>query len=442
VSEGDPDRPRAGQREHVVALDKECVWHPYTAMDDYRKRTDPIVVARARGVRIFDVDGRSYIDANASWWTSTLGHNHPRIVAALKRQADRLCHAALAGITHAPAAELAARLAQAAPAGLDHVFFSDDGSTAVEVAIKQTLQYWQQNGRPERRAFVSLEGAFHGETLGCTALGGIEAFRKPFEGCLVKTFHVPSPGDPVHAATAAAALEALVAEHADEIAAVVLEPMVQGASGMRIYDAAYLREARRICDAYDTFLVFDEVFTGYGRTGPMWAADHAGVSPDVLCLAKGFVGGMLPMGATISSARIFEGFLGESDRAFYYGHTFSGNPLGAAVALEVLRIFEEERVLEAAKPKHEKIERTFRELSRLPHVERARTLGMIGALDLAGDAGYLADGGWRVYEEAKKRGAYLRPLGNVVYVTPSVNVPDEELDELLDILGESVRAVA
>ncbi|MBW2314164.1 MAG: adenosylmethionine--8-amino-7-oxononanoate transaminase [Deltaproteobacteria bacterium] len=410
-------------------------------MDDYRKRTDPIVVARAEGVRIFDVDGRSYIDANASWWTSTLGHNHPRVVEALKRQADRMCHAALAGITHAPAAELAARLAQAAPDGLDHVFFSDNGSTAVEVAMKQTLQYWQQNERPDRRAFVSLEGAFHGETLGCTALGGIDAFRKPFEGCLVKTYHAPSPGNPADAGTAAAALEELVAAHADEIAAVVLEPMVQGASGMRIYDADYLREARRICDEHDTFLVFDEVFTGYGRTGTMWAADHAGISPDVLCMAKGFVGGTLPMGATISSARIFEGFLGESDRAFYYGHTFCGNPLGAAVALEVLRVFEEERVLEGAKGKAEKIERTFRELSRLPHVAGVRTLGMIGALDLAGDAGYLADGGWRVYEEAKKRGAYLRPLGNVVYVTPSVNVPDAELEELLDILGESVRAV-
>jgi len=430
-----------GEREHIVALDKECLWHPYTAMDDYRRRTDPIVVSRAEGVRLFDVNGRSYIDANASWWTSTLGHNHPRVVAALKAQADALCHASLAGITHAPAAELAARLARAAPAGLDHVFFSDNGSTAVEVAMKQTLQYWAQNGRPERRAFVSLEGAFHGETLGCTALGGIEAFRKPFEGCLVRCYHAPSPGDPAEAETAAAALEKIVSRHADEVAAVVLEPMVQGAAGMRIYDAGYLRQARRICDAHDTFLVFDEVFTGYGRTGAMWAADHAGVSPDVLCLAKGFVAGTLPMGATISTARIFEGFLGDADRAFYYGHTFCGNPLGAAVALEVLRVFEEEGVLDRVAPKAERIEHAFQGLARLPQVERIRTLGMIGALDLVGDSGYLADGGWRVYEEAKKRGAYLRPLGNVVYVTPSVNVPEEELEELLDILGESVRAI-
>jgi len=431
-----------GEREQIVALDKECLWHPYTAMDDYRRRTDPIVVARAEGVRLFDVDGRCYIDANASWWTSTLGHNHPRVVAALKAQADALCHAPLAGITHAPAAELAARLARAAPVGLDHVFFSDNGSTAVEVAMKQTLQYWAQNGRPERRAFVSLEGAFHGETLGCTALGGIQAFRKPFEGCLVPCHHAPSPGDPAWADTAADALEEIVSSHADEIAAVVLEPMVQGASGMRIYGADYLRRARRICDAHDTFLVFDEVFTGYGRTGTLWAADHAGVAPDVLCLAKGFVAGTLPMGATISTARIFEGFLGEADRAFYYGHTFCGNPLGAAVALEVLRVFEQEGILDRVGPKAERIAHAFRGLERLPHVDHVRTLGMIGALDLAGDSGYLADGGWRVYEEAKKRGAYLRPLGNVVYVTPSVNIAEEELEELLDILAESVRAIA
>ena len=430
-----------GEREQIVALDKECLWHPYTSMDDYRKRVDPIVVQHASGVRLYDVDGRSYLDGNASWWTSTLGHNHPRIVAALKAQADRLCHAALAGITHAPAAELAARLARVAPEGLEHVFFSDNGSTSVEVAMKQVMQYWAQNGRPARKTFVSLEGAFHGETLGVTALGGVEVFRKPFEGALLECFHVPSPGDPRHAEAAADVLAATLAEHADRVAAVVLEPMVQGASGMRIYDAEYLRRARALCDEHDTFLIFDEVFTGYGRTGPMWAAEHAGVAPDVLCTAKGFVGGTLPMAATLSSARIFEGFLGEPDRAFYYGHTFCGNPLGAAVALAVLEVFEEEQVIERAEPKARAIERTFLELGRLPHVERVRSLGMIGALELAGESGYLADAGWRVYEEARKRGAYLRPLGNVVYVTPSVNVPDADLDELLDILGESVRAV-
>jgi adenosylmethionine-8-amino-7-oxononanoate aminotransferase len=431
----------SGEREQIVALDKECLWHPYTAMGDYRTRTDPIVVARAEGARLFDVDGRSYLDGNASWWTSTLGHNHPRLVAALKAQADRLCHAALAGITHAGAAELAARLVRAAPAGLEHVFFSDDGSTAVEVAIKQSLQYWAQNGRPARRAFVSLSGAFHGETLGATALGGVEVFRRPFEGCLLECHHVPSPADPIHGAGAAEALEATVAAHADRLAAVVLEPMVQGAAGMRIYDADYLRRARAACDAHDVFLVLDEVFTGYGRTGPMWAAEHAGISPDILCTAKGFTGGTLPMAATLCSARVFEGFLGAAERAFFYGHTFCGNPLGAAVALEVLRVFEEERVLERARPKAARIARAFAGLAGLPHVTGARTLGMVGALDLSGAGGYLADAGWRVYEEARRRGAYLRPLGNVVYVTPPLNIPDDDLAELLEILSESVRAV-
>ncbi len=211
---------------------------------------------------------------------------------------------------------------------------------------------------------------------------------------------------------------------------------------MRIYDPGFLAEARRLCDRHDLFLVFDEVFTGYGRTGPMWAAEHAGVAPDILCTAKGFTGGMLPMAATLTTERIFEGFLGDGERAFYYGHTFCGNPLGAAVAREVLRVFEEEKILLRAAPKAQRIARAFSAMGELPGVERTRALGMIGALDLAGEEGYLADAGWRVYEQARARGAYLRPLGNVVYVTPSLNIPDDDLDQLLAIVRESVEAVA
>ena len=220
----------------------------------------------------------------------------------------------------------------------------------------------------------------------------------------------------------------------------VLEPVVQGAAGMRTYDPAFLRAARELCDRHDVFLVFDEVFTGYGRTGPMWAAEHAGVAPDVLCTAKGFSGGMLPMSATLTTERIFDGFLGDAERAFYYGHTFCGNPLGAAVALEVLRVFDDEQILARARPKAHRIAAAFRSMESLPSVASTRSIGMIGALDLAGDAGYLADAGWRVFDEARKRGAYLRPLGNVVYVTPSLNIPDADLDELLAIVRESVEA--
>jgi adenosylmethionine-8-amino-7-oxononanoate aminotransferase len=282
-----------------------------------------------------------------------------------------------------------------------------------------------------------------------TALGGVEVFRRPFAGVLLECVHVPSPADDGAYERAFAALERVLREGAREIAAVVLEPLVQGAAGMQIYDPAYLRAARRLCDEHDVFLVLDEVFTGYGRTGAMWACDQAAVSPDLLCVAKGFSGGMLPMAATLATPRIFDGFLGAPDRAFYYGHTYCGNPLGAAVALEVLRIFEDEKLLDAIAPKALRIARSFDALASLPGVERVRHLGMIGALELApsgggageDEGGYLARAGWRVYEEALRRGAYLRPLGSVVYVSPALTIDDGDLDRLLAIVRESVEAV-
>jgi len=429
----------ARRRERIVALDKRRVWHPYTPMDRYRAEVDPLVVERAAGPFLFDVDGRRFIDANSSWWTAALGHNHPRLVEALRRQAERNCHSALAGMTHEPAAELAEALCRAAPPGLEHVFYSDDGSTAVEVALKLALQYWHQAGRPERTRFVALEGAFHGETLGVTAIGGVEAFRRPFAGALQEPLRIPSPADGWEAA--AAALADTLERHGREVGAVVLEPVVQGAAGMRISAPAFLRSARELCDRHDVLLIADEVFTGYGRAGPMWACEHAGISPDLLCTAKGFTGGTLPMAATLATERIERGFRGADERAFWYGHSFCGNPLGAAVALEVLRIYDDEKVLAAARKKAERIARAFRELGTLPGVAATRSLGMIGALDLAGGAGYLERGGWAVYEEALRRGLYLRPLGSVVYVTPPLNVPDDVLDELLEGVRESVAAV-
>jgi adenosylmethionine-8-amino-7-oxononanoate aminotransferase len=429
------------RRERIITLDKQRIWRPYTEMSHYRERGEPLVVARASGARLFDLDGRSYIDGNASWWACALGHGHPRLVEALREQADRLCHTALAGVAHEGAAELADAICRTAPRGLGHVFYSDNGSTAVEVAMKLALQYWAQNGRPERRRFAALEQAFHGETLGVTSLGGIDVIRGPFAAAVPDAVRIPPPREPRELERSIAALERALAEHADTLAAFVVESMVQGAAGMQIYAPAFLRAARELCDRHDVFLVCDEVFTGYGRSGPMWACEHAGVVPDMLCSAKGFTGGMLPMAGTLATQRIFEGFLGDAGRAFLYGHTFYGNPLGAAVALEVLRVFEDERVLERAKPKAERIAQAFAEMGELPGVERPRALGMIGALDLGGTGGYLADAGWRVYEEARARGACLRPLGNVVYVTPALNIPDTDLEELLAIARASVEAV-
>jgi len=425
-------------RERIVELDKSHVWHPYTAMGKYVAETDPLVVVRAEGARLYDADGRSFIDANSSWYCAALGHRHPRLVAALREQAETLCHVALAGITHEPAARLAAELAACGPGALPHVFFSDDGSTAVEVALKLAGQYWLQNGRPERRRFVALEGAFHGETLGATLLGGVDVFRRAFAGLIGECLRAPTDAGGYERTFAV--LSDLVSAHADEIAAVVVEPVVQGAGGMRIYDPALLRAVREITARHDVFLVLDEVFTGYGRTGPMWAAEHAGVTPDLVCLAKGFTSGILPMAATLASKRVFEGFLGGTERAFLHGHTFTGNPLGARVALEVLAVYREERVIERAVPKAARIAARFARLGELPGVSGVRTLGMVGALDLNA-GGYLDQAGWRVYEHARRRGAYLRPLGSTVYVTPPINIADADLDELLDILEESVRAV-
>jgi len=433
-------------REDLVRLDKRHVWHPYTPMWRYLDEVDPLVIARAEGARLYDVDGRSYLDGNSSWWVSSLGHNHPRLVAALKAQADRFCHVSLAGTTHEPAARLAEELVQAAPSGLTHVFYGDNGSTAVEAAMKLCVQLWQNEGRPRRRRFVALDGAFHGETIGAASLCGIEVFRRPFAGVLLDCIHVPAP-DPGEAgaapfARAFDALERIVRQQHAEIAAVVLEPRVQGASGMRIYAADYVARARALCDEQDLLLVLDEVFTGYGRTGPMWASAGAGVTPDLLCTAKGFTGGVLPMSATLATDRVFAAFLdgpgAASERAFHYGHSYCGNPLGAAVAREVLAVYRDEDVLSRAAPKAARIAETFRRLGDLPGVSQPRSLGMIGAVDLAPGGSYLGQAGWRVYEEARRLGAYLRPLGDVVYVAPPLNIPDGDLEELLDIVTRSV----
>ena len=407
-------------------------------MGRWIEHAQPLVIKRAEGCRLFDVDGRSLIDGNASWWTSLLGHNHPRLVAALVRQSSELCHCSLAGITHEPAARLAAELVDMAPANLTRVFFSDDGSTAVEVAVKLAVQYWRQLGYPDRYRFVALDGAFHGETLAPTALSGVQEFRAPFDRIVMDVIHVP----PSLAGydQAFSQLHDLLLRESNSIAAVVVEPILQGAAGMRTYSAQYLAHLRKITQDLGILLVADEVFTGYGRTGPFWACAHADVVPDILCTAKGFSGGILPMAATLTTEQLFQGFIGDKDRAFYYGHTFCGNPLGAAVAREVLAVYRDENVLERAYPKAKKIAAAFEVLSDRPYVANTRCLGMMGAIELSGKSGYFGESGWRVCEEALRRGAYIRPLGDVVYIAPALNIPDDDLDELLETVRQSLAA--
>jgi adenosylmethionine-8-amino-7-oxononanoate aminotransferase len=427
-------------RDAIVRLDKGHVWHPYTAMDEWIAEGDPIVVARAKGSWLEDVDGRRYIDGNSSWWVASLGHGHPRLLRVMAEQSQALVHCALGGIAHEPASRLAAELCAIAPRGLTRVFYTDNGSTAVEVAVKMCVQAWRQLGAPQKTRFIALDGAFHGDTIGAASLGGVEVFRRPFAGVLFECAHAPFP-DPDEAAYARAfdAIGRLVREGAGTIAGVVVEPIVQGAAGMRFYPPEYLRELRALCDRHDVFLVVDEVFAGYGRTGKMWASDHAGITPDLMCVGKAFAS-LVPMGATLATERIFDAFRGGKERALYYGHTFCGYPLGAALAREVLAIYREEDVLAQVARKAPVIARAFNEIASIPGVDRVRSLGMIGAADLKGGGGYLGAAGWRVFAEARARGAYLRPLGDTIYVCPPLTIEDADLAALLAIVKESVRA--
>lgn len=440
------------KREDIVTLDKRHVWHPYTAMEQYIAQTDPLVAVRAEGPYFHDADGTRYLDANGSWWVTTLGHRHPRLVRALAEQAASLAHVSLAGVTHEPAASLAADLVAIAPGAeradlkpeerLGRVFYSDNGSTAVEVAIKMAAQYWAQNGRPRRTRFITLSGAFHGETIGATSVGGVPLFREVFGPLLFDVVHVPSPAEEGGWERAFAQVEAALREHPDEIAGVILEPVLQGAAGMELYSPDFVRAVREATRAVDTFLIADEVFTGMGRTGARFAVDLAGVVPDLLCLAKALSGGLLPFGVTLATERLFSGFLGEKSRALYYGHSYCGNPLGAAVAREVLAVYRDEDVLGQVARKAPRIAAAFQRMAEtIPGLQRPRAIGMVGAVDL-GSGGYLAKGGWRVYEAARRRGLYLRPLGDTLYIAPALNIPDAALDELLHGVEASVREVA
>jgi adenosylmethionine-8-amino-7-oxononanoate aminotransferase len=428
-------------RERIVELDRAHVWHPYTPMDEWQT-TKPLVVERARGAWLEDADGRRYLDGNSSWYVATLGHGHPRLLRAMAEQAERLAHCSLAGIAHEPAARLAEELVATAPPGLTRVFFTDDGSTAVEAAIKMCAQAWRQLGAPKKTRFVALDGAFHGDTVGATSLGGVDVFRRPFGSVTFECVHAPFPERGAYE-RAFEVIRDLLGREGDTIAAVFVEPIVQGTAGMRIYDAAFLRELRLLCDAHDVWLVADEVFSGYGRTGPMWACAHAGISPDLMCIGKA-MSAIVPMGAVLARESVLSAFRGGRERAFLYGHTFCGNPIGAALAREVLAIYRTEDVLGQAARSARRIARAFERLGELAGVSRVRSVGTVGAADLAepdgGAGGYLGRIGWRVYEEALARGAYLRPLGDTVYVTPPLVIDEPDLDRLLDILEESVRA--
>jgi adenosylmethionine---8-amino-7-oxononanoate aminotransferase len=420
--------------EAIGELDQRYLWHPFTQMRDWCEE-EPLVIERAEGAELVDSEGRRYIDGVSSLWCNVHGHRHPLIDGAVREQLERVAHTTLLGLSHPGSAELAARLVDLAPPGLTRVFYSDSGSTAVEVALKMAFQYWQHRGgqHARRTSFVCLEGAYHGDTLGAVSVGGIGAFHGAYGPLLFQSHRVPA-GD-------AAELERTLQCRGEEIAAVIVEPLVQGAAGMRVQPPGYLKAVRRLCSRYDTFLICDEVATGFGRTGTMFACEQERVAPDLLCLGKGLTGGYLPLAATLTNERIYEGFLGahEELRSFFHGHTFTGNPLACAAALGSLEAFQSEHTLIRIQPKIRLLAELLAEVAAMPEVAEVRGRGLMVGVDL-GEHDPSLRLGHRVTLEARRRGAIIRPLGDVVVLMPPLAISKPDLRRLVKAAAESIRA--
>ena len=420
----------------LAADDRRYLWHPFTQQRGWEGE-EPLVVSEADGCWLFDDHGRRYIDGVSSLWCTIHGHRHPVLDLAVKDQLDRVAHSSMLGLTHGPAVELAKRLVEIAPQGLTRVFYSDSGSTAVEIALKIAFQYWQQQGgkHARRTRFVSLREAYHGDTIGSVSVGGIDLFHAAYRPLL---FESPKaePGD-------TADMERVLAEHGNEVAAVIVEPLVQGAAGMLVHPPGYLRAVRELCDRHGTLLICDEVATGFGRTGRMFACEHEQVSPDLMCLAKGITGGYLPLAATLTTERVYEGFLGEHEefRTFFHGHTYTGNPLACAAALANLRLFEQESTLERLEPKIGLLAELLEPIAALPAVAEVRQRGFMVGIELQGFP-LEARMGHQVTLEARRRGAVIRPLGDVVVLMPPLAIETAELRQLVGIVADSIEAAA
>jgi adenosylmethionine-8-amino-7-oxononanoate aminotransferase len=415
-------------------LDRDHLWHPFTQQQGWVEE-EPLIIERASGSRLFDSEGRSYIDGVSSLWCNVHGHRHPGIDAAVEDQLGRVAHSTMLGLSHGGAAELAGRLVEIAPPGLTRVFYSDSGSTATEIALKMAFQYQQQRGGPHARrtSFVHLREAYHGDTIGSVSVGGIDLFHATYRPLLFAGY-AAEPGD-------ADDLARILRAHGGEVAAVILEPLVQGAAGMIVHPPGYLKAVRRLCDEHGVLLICDEVATGFGRTGTMFACEQEGVSPDLLCLAKGLTGGYMPLAATMATERIYEGFLGapEEQRTFFHGHTYTGNPLACAAALANLDAFEAERTIERLQPKIELLAGLLDRLGAMTEVVEVRSRGFMVGIDL-GEHDPAHRVGHRVTLEARRRGAIIRPLGETIVLMPPLSISEADLRRLLEITWESIEA--
>ncbi|WP_312518076.1 adenosylmethionine--8-amino-7-oxononanoate transaminase [Stutzerimonas nitrititolerans] len=442
------------QNESWMQRDLAVLWHPCTQMKDH-EQLPLIPIRRGEGVWLEDFDGKRYIDAVSSWWVNVFGHANPRINQRIKDQLDQLEHVMLAGFSHQPVVELSERLVALTPPGLERVFYTDNGSTGIEVALKMSFHYWRNSGQPAKQRFVTLTNSYHGETVAAMSVGDVALFTDTYKPLLLDTFKVPSPDCYLrpegmsweeHSRNMFAHMERTLAEHHREIAAVIVEPLIQGAGGMRMYHPVYLKLLREACDRHDVHLIHDEIAVGFGRTGTMFACEQAGITPDFLCLSKALTGGYLPMAAVLTTDKLYQAFYDDYStlRAFLHSHTYTGNPLACAAALATLDIFEQDNVIEANKALAARMATATAHLADHPHVAEVRQTGMALAIEMVADKARKTPYPWqerrglKVYQHALQRGALLRPLGSVVYFLPPYTITEEQIDLLAQIATEGI----
>lgn len=444
--------------EKLKRLDHEYIWHPFTQMQEWTGE-DPLIIEKGDGHYLIDVQGRKYLDGVSSLWCNVHGHRKKELDDALKGQIDRLAHSTFLGLSHIPGIELAEKLIEIAPKGLRRVFYSDNGATAVEIALKMAFQYWQLKGETSRTRFASLVEAYHGDTIGAMSVGYAETFHRFHLPLLFPVLRLNPPHvyryfrrmkESDALASAIREAEEAITREKHSLAALIMEPLMQGAAGMWSQPLGYVKTLSEICRKNGILFILDEVATGFGRTGKMFACEHEDVSPDILCLAKGISGGYLPLAATLATEEVFTAFLGEYGefKSFFHGHTYTGNPLGCAVALASLDLFKKEKILDRMQPTIAYLKRRLEEdFLPLPHVGDIRQWGFMVGIELVEDKATLkaypsaSRVGHQVIREARKRGVIIRPLGDVIVLMPPLTISDDELKTLLDAVHESIRAV-
>ncbi len=445
------------KKKQLIDWDKRYIWHPFTQMKDYMD-TNPLVIEKGDGCYLIDIAGNKYIDGVSSLWVLVHGHGKKELVDAVEKQSKILCHSTLLGLANVQSILLAKKLIEIVPRGLSRVFYSDNGSTSVEIALKMAYQYWQQKGNKKKKRFISFTNAYHGDTIGSVSVGGIDLFHQVYGPLLFKTYKAPSPycyrcplklERETCGLACVEAFEKVVKAHHEEACAVIVEPLVQGAAGMVMQPPGWLHAVWKIAKEYNLLFITDEVATGFGRTGNMFACDEEKIYPDFLCVAKGITGGYLPLAATLSTEEVFNGFLGQFDefKTFFHGHTYTGNPLACAVAVENIDLFKKDRVLQKLKHKIVNLRKGLERFKDLSHVGEVRQKGFMVGIELVKSRKTkrpypLGEKiGQKVIWEARKRGVIIRPLGDVIVLMPPLAIDEPTLEKLVDVTYESIKAV-